>query len=108
MCAKYWRKCECGEDVHINNKYICGGNPWNIKEERKVVKGIYKHFKGNVYEVICVAKHSETKEKLVIYKDSSNTWARPLNMFLEYLDGKPRFELVKEIKKGNIEINDII
>jgi hypothetical protein len=57
--------------------------------------GIYKHYKGNLYEVIAVAKHSETLEKLVVYKatyqkEGENLWVRPLNMFLEnvLVDGK--------------------
>lgn len=50
--------------------------------------GIYKHYKGNIYEVISIAKHSETLEKMVVYKatyqpDGENLWVRPLKMFLE-------------------------
>lgn len=55
------------------------------------IGAIYKHYKGNNYEVVGIARHSETLEELVIYKalyDSlefgSNTlWARPKKMFLE-------------------------
>jgi len=55
------------------------------------IGSIYKHYKGNNYEVVGIARHSETLEELVIYKalyDSpefgSNTlWARPKKMFLE-------------------------
>lgn len=50
--------------------------------------GLYKHYKGNIYEVIGVAKHSETLEEMVVYKatyqkDGENLWVRPLQMFLE-------------------------
>ncbi len=50
--------------------------------------GLYKHYKGNIYEVIGVAQHSETLEKLVIYKatyqpEGENLWVRPLTMFTE-------------------------
>jgi len=51
--------------------------------------GIYKHYKGNRYEVIGVAKHSETLEELVVYKalyDNYNLWVRPLKMFLETVE----------------------
>ena len=65
--------------------------------------GKYKHYKGNYYEVIGVAKHSETQEELVVYKalyGEGGLWVRPKKMFLENVnvDGKemPRFEFVGE------------
>ena len=63
--------------------------------------GKYQHYKGKKYEVIGVAKHSETLEELVIYKAlyqpaGENLWVRPLKMFTENIitDGKeiPRFK----------------
>jgi hypothetical protein len=50
--------------------------------------GLYKHYKGNIYEVIGVAKHSETLEEMVVYKatyqaEGQNLWVRPLKLFLE-------------------------
>ncbi|MFY8185618.1 MAG: DUF1653 domain-containing protein [Bacteroidia bacterium] len=65
-------------------------------------KGKYKHYKGNLYEVIGVAKHSETLEEMVVYKalyqaEGENLWVRPKAMFLEEVEvgGKKikRFEL---------------
>lgn len=60
--------------------------------------GRYRHYKGNEYEVIGFAKHSETGEKLVIYislYEDNQVWARPYNMFIETVEvgGKqvPRF-----------------
>lgn len=61
----------------------------------------YRHYKGNLYRVIGVAKNTETEEYLVIYTDKIKLWARPLKMFEEYVekDGKmvKRFELEKQI-----------
>ena len=56
--------------------------------------GRYRHHKGNEYEVIGVARHSETDERVVVYRplyDDSGLWVRPLAMFLETVtvDGKP-------------------
>ncbi|SHK46725.1 DUF1653 domain-containing protein [Desulforamulus aeronauticus] len=50
--------------------------------------GKYRHFKGNYYEVICVAKHSETEEPLVVYRSDkdSSLWVRPLAMFTEQVE----------------------
>jgi len=65
--------------------------------------GFYKHYKGNIYEAIGVAKHSETLEDMVVYKatyqkEGENLWIRPLKMFLEtvLIDGveKKRFEKI--------------
>ncbi len=65
--------------------------------------GIYKHYKGKLYEVIGIAKHSETLEELVVYKatyqpEGENLWVRPKAMFEEKIvdDGveMKRFEKV--------------
>ena len=69
-----------------------------------IQKGIYKHYKGNLYGVIGLGKHSETREEMVIYRsmrDESQVWVRPLKMWNETIivDGKKikRFELVEAI-----------
>lgn len=51
-----------------------------------VLPGRYRHFKGNEYEVIGVARHSETHEPLVVYRPlygDGGLWVRPLAMFTE-------------------------
>jgi hypothetical protein len=50
------------------------------------VPGRYRHFKGGEYEVLGVARHSETGERLVVYRplyNDSGLWVRPAAMFLE-------------------------
>ena len=50
------------------------------------VPGRYRHFKGGEYEVVGVARHSETGERLVVYRplyNDSGLWVRPVAMFLE-------------------------
>ncbi|HIJ95682.1 MAG TPA: DUF1653 domain-containing protein [Desulfuromonadales bacterium] len=51
-----------------------------------VQSGRYRHYKGNEYEVIGIARHSETEEELVVYRKlygDCSLWIRPLGMFLE-------------------------
>lgn len=49
---------------------------------------IYKHFKGKLYEVLAVAKHTETMEDMVVYKEAEgeNVYVRPLSMFVSTVD----------------------
>ena len=60
--------------------------------------GLYQHYKGPQYKVLCQATHSETDEQLVIYQalyGEFGIWARPLSMFLETVEKEcktiPRF-----------------
>ncbi len=68
----------------------------------EIVKGKYRHFKGNEYEVVGFAKDSETTEKMVIYRalyGERELWVRPYEMFREIIerDGKKlrRFERIE-------------
>lgn len=63
--------------------------------------GRYQHYKGNDYIVVGVARHSETEEELVVYRQDygeRGLWVRPKAMFLEMveLDGQqvPRFRFI--------------
>ena len=65
--------------------------------------GKYRHFKGNEYEVIAIAKNSETMEDTVVYRalyGEREFWVRPLSMWTETVerDGKsqPRFTYLGE------------
>ena len=71
-------------------------------------KGVYEHYKGKRYEVLDVARHTETGERLVVYKalykddfPEGTLWARPLAMFTENVtvEGKimPRFRHLPKI-----------
>ncbi|MDN6319514.1 MAG: DUF1653 domain-containing protein [Marinobacter sp.] len=58
-----------------------------MTESKKDIRpGRYQHYKGQDYEVIGIAKHSETEEELVVYRclyGDLSLWVRPLSMFRE-------------------------
>ena len=71
--------------------------------------GRYRHYKGGEYQVYGVARHSETDERVVVYRPlygDGELWIRPLAMFLESVDiqgqSQPRFALIKD------EVADIV
>lgn len=77
----------------------------NLMQDLKI-NATYKHYKGNLYKVIDIVRHSETLEEMVLYKPlyvskdfPNQMWVRPIEMFLEKVEinGKkiPRFEFVK-------------
>ena len=68
----------------------------------EIKPGKYRHFKGNEYEVLYIAKHSETGEDMVVYRalyGEGGVWVRPASMWNETVerDGKvfKRFERVE-------------
>lgn len=60
---------------------------------------IYRHYKGNIYKVIALAKHSETVEDMVVYQnvEKGDIWTRPKTMWNEVIDDKDtlRFTLLE-------------
>ena len=73
---------------------------WEVIME--IQPGIYRHFKGNRYEVIAVAKHSETLEPMVVYRalyGEGGLWVRPASMWSEIVEKAdyhgPRFQLIE-------------
>ena len=64
--------------------------------------GKYRHFKGNLYEVIGIASHSETLEPMVVYRalyGEGGLWIRPASMWNEQVDREdysgPRFVYIE-------------
>ena len=72
-----------------------------VKEGEK-----YRHFKGNIYEIVAIAKDSEDLSPKVVYKHDNECWVRPYDMFISEVDHKKypdvkqkyRFEKIKEEK----------
>jgi hypothetical protein len=76
-----------------------------MAENNPIVGGVYRHFKNpdHLYEVIAVAKNSETLEDMVVYKalyadeyPAGQTWARPAAMWSDLKNGVPRFQFAGE------------
>ena len=67
---------------------------------QNITRGIYRHYKGNLYEVLHTARHSETEEILVVYRalyGDYGVWVRPIGMFTETLSNQQkRFELIQK------------
>ena len=65
--------------------------------------GVYRHFKGNLYRLITVARHSETLEEMVVYQalyGEGGYWVRPAAMWAEHVEkdgySGPRFVFIEE------------
>lgn len=70
-------------------------------QDSPIKKGIYKHFKGNLYRVLGEGLNTETMELYVVYEplytNEYNLFVRPKSMFTELLsDGTPRFQFIRE------------
>lgn len=79
-----------GDDGQIRQ---CPAAMLHLSMPASPAPGIYRHYRGGRYRLLCVARHSETEEWLVAYtsEQTGNHWVRPLSMWAESVDGRPRF-----------------
>lgn len=63
--------------------------PGSVPPEPAPKPGLYRHFKGNEYELLSLARHSESLDWMVVYRrtnDPDSIWVRPIEMWSETVD----------------------
>jgi hypothetical protein len=78
-----------------------------------ISRGVYQHYKGNYYQVIGIARHSETLEEIVVYQalyGDYGLWVRPFSMFTQAIIFNekltPRFKFISESLSKPPSINN--
>lgn len=81
----------------------------NTTPKPDITPGIYRHYKGNDYQVLGLVRHSETEEWLVLYKTlygDYSQWVRPAAMFCESVsingEEQPRFRLLQALESDGV------
>lgn len=75
------------------------------KEKRKITPGIYRHFKGNLYRVVLIARHTETQEMMVVYHaiyGEYGFFVRPYDMFASPVDREKYPDASQEYRFENV------
>ncbi len=82
--------------------------PTQLESLPEIECGLYRHYKGSIYYVLGMARHSETYEPMVMYKElyegssTITTWTRPYSMFFDVVEFEgnkiPRFVIIKDNK----------
>lgn len=110
FCAEYFYSIPEDWTLNLNGEETEDNEEEVHMTERKIIPGVYKHFKGKKYHVLDIAQHSETGERLVVYRamyDDCKLYVRPYEMFASEVDHEKYPDVTQKYRFEHVEKDEM-